>query len=318
MRVLLDSNVWRYIVDEDAVFKIRRAVRAGPHQILVAPAVVYEAFRASDEDLRMRLLDALTDPNWKRMMPEAYSEAEELLSEVRRLRPAWLREDPDLTLHRRLRFDWKRSRGGFWDRARHQSNFERFRVDVADAGILERAQAEAYEIREQAKEMPLKFGTVPLADLRGRFGERANNWDGEDFEPWRYAAMTIWMVALSMERHTYQEWLEGVVLLPLLSVPSADLTKFWLRDVQAARMPRTWLRFALEFQQRFHRVTDGTPADSQLVTYLVDADLFLSADKNFVRMAQRCKAEAPISIASAELVPAGSAAVDTVLRKISR
>ena len=63
---------------------------------------------------------------------------------------------------------------------------------------------------------------------------------------------------------------------------SDALTHFWLHEVDSVHMPRQWLRTALYFLQRFHRVNDGTPADNQLGTYLFDVDLMLSADKNLV------------------------------------
>jgi hypothetical protein len=36
----------------------------------------------------------------------------------------------------------------------------------------------------------------------------------------------------------------------------------------------------------------------------VDVDIFLSADKNLVRIAERCRLEAPFPVARAQLVPA--------------
>jgi hypothetical protein len=318
MRVLLDSNVWRYFVDEKAIPDLRRSAIKSGHHVLVAPAIIYEAFRSEDASLRMRLIDALTQPYWKRMMPEAYSEAKELLGEIREKRPEWLRVDQDPILYRRLRFDWRRSRGGFWDRARFEPDLERARVEFADSGTQELAQVQAYELRAQADEIKSGFGRAPLSSLRGRIEGRTDSRIGEHFEPWRYVAMNVWMGALSSERHAYREWLGGVVLLPFLTMQSEDLKKFWLKDIEIGRMPRSWLRFALEYQQRFHKVTDGTPADAQLATYLVDADLFFSADKNFVRMAQRCASEAPFQIAETQLVPGGAAAVQAVLRELER
>jgi predicted nucleic acid-binding protein len=42
VRVLLDTNVWQYLVERDAVNELRRATRARGWQVVVAPSVVYE------------------------------------------------------------------------------------------------------------------------------------------------------------------------------------------------------------------------------------------------------------------------------------
>jgi hypothetical protein len=40
VRILLDSNIWRYIVDADALPDVIRASQKSPHVIAVAPALV--------------------------------------------------------------------------------------------------------------------------------------------------------------------------------------------------------------------------------------------------------------------------------------
>lgn len=160
---------------------------------------------------------------------------------------------------------------------------------------------------------PTGLKNSDLGDLRAKFSPEFPGWDGSEFEPWRVTSMTAWMHAMQQERHAYRDWLKGIVILEFLKHVSADLTVFWTRDVSAANLPRHWLRFSFEHQQRFHKVNDGTPADAQIGTYLVDADHVLSADKNFIRFAARSREEAPFSMAEARLVPSGSGAVSTVL-----
>jgi predicted nucleic acid-binding protein len=45
IRILLDTNVWRYIVDLDSVEILNGAARDGCGQILACPAVLYEMLR---------------------------------------------------------------------------------------------------------------------------------------------------------------------------------------------------------------------------------------------------------------------------------
>jgi hypothetical protein len=69
-------------------------------------------------------------------------------------------------------------------------------------------------------------------------------------------------------------------------------------------MPRFWLRWAFEHLQLFHKVTDGTPGDAQLATYLVEGDIVVSADKNFLRIAEAVRPYAEVPIAKTKRVSA--------------
>lgn len=119
-RILLDSNVWRYFVDADALPLLMNAARRSRHVVVMSPAVMYEAAKTGNVDMRSRLLSAMSLPLWKRLMPEAFSEAAEIRAEVHRVRPDWLKPRPDWTLFNRVRHDWTRARGGNWDRIRAQ------------------------------------------------------------------------------------------------------------------------------------------------------------------------------------------------------
>lgn len=124
MRVLVDSNIWRYIVDGGQLSYVRSRARRSRHRVLAVPAVLYEAYRCEDRGLRRELVAAITDPLWDRLMPDAFSESTELLNEATRLRPYWFRVHTNPVQNRRLQFDWRRRRGGVWDRARFDPDAE--------------------------------------------------------------------------------------------------------------------------------------------------------------------------------------------------
>ena len=71
MRVLLDTNVWQYLVAQDAINDLRRTTRARGWGVVVAPAVVYELLRHRDPIARGALVEAVTRGPWLREMPEA-------------------------------------------------------------------------------------------------------------------------------------------------------------------------------------------------------------------------------------------------------
>ncbi len=114
------------------------------------------------------------------------------------------------------------------------------------------------------------------------------------------------------------DWLGSELEIEFMLSQSASLVRFWLHEVELRRMPRHWLRWAFEFLQRLHRVTAGTPADGQLGTYLVDADLMLSADKVLVSIANRCRRDALFAVAESRLVAGAGRAVASVLEALEK
>jgi hypothetical protein len=112
-RALLDTNIWRYVVDNGSQGSLLRLARGGSHAVQIAPGVLYEVLRLKDVLLRAALVRLMTDTRVHRLMPEAYSESMEILREIERIRPDWLRADPDLRFFGRLKKDWTRRTGGF-------------------------------------------------------------------------------------------------------------------------------------------------------------------------------------------------------------
>lgn len=312
MRILLDSNIWRYLVDADAIELLREAAhRAKRTSVVIAPAVLYEAARTEETTIRGKLLRAMTQRWWKRLMPEAFSEAKELKGEIRRLKPEWLRHRPALNRYKRLRQDWCRAQGGIWDRIEQESRLLRAHEKTSE--MLLRAQTQARAFREEAKEMPAKWLSVPLQSIQGTLPEPCEGWEGTPFEPWRMDAYSVLLTALDTSAHATYDWMESEVDLTALRASSSTLLHFWLYEVQTGNMPRHWIRWAFEFLQRQRRVSAGTPADSQLGTYLVEVDLFVTADKIFHDIAVKCRNDAPFPVAICHLLPAGGAAVEPLL-----
>lgn len=279
--------------------------------VVMPPAILYEAAKTGDIAVRDRLLSAMTHRAWKRLMPEAFFEAGEIRAEVRRVRPEWLKVNPDLTWSNRVRHDWSRSKGGNWDRIRDNPRMlERFQ----DALTCQSRQ-HAYQQREDSLSWSPKWRTAPLSKTIGEATMPMKGWNGTSVELWRFTALEAFKHSLQSEHHPYFDWLVDLEL-EMMNFQEASLVKFWLHDVETEAMPRHWVRWAFEFLQRQYAVTDGTPVDAQIASYLLDADLLLSADKTMVRIAEKCREDAPFKIATSQRVPGGNACVDAVLYQL--
>ncbi len=312
-RVLLDTNVWRYIADADAENDLSQVSVQKKLSILIAPAVVSETRDLHDIATRNRILKIVSNPHWCRMMPEAFSESQELKTEIRRLRPHWLRTEPDLVEENRLRHDWVRRTGGFWDRVRDQIDPPLTDESLRSRSEQELARKEATAIRQKISTGSQTGAKTKLQDVAGLPPSLTPGWNGKPVEYWRIPSLICFQKELLIYASPYREWLDGEIDIGALLTESESFNRLWLHELDSRAVPRQWLRGAFEFLQAWHRVTPGTPVDAQMSTHLVEADYFVSADKNFVRFAQRCYEESPFSVAMPQLISGGNAGVADLL-----
>ena len=290
--VLLDSNVWRYLVDYSSVSEVARWVRRSRVTIQVAPSVAYEALRTGDQALRRKLVVFMTHAAWERLMPEAFEECNEILAEVRRLRPEWLRREPNSASLHRSRFDWSRLSGGFWDRLRLSTDAEAAAVSALEGDTMDVARRQADARRAQVHAMGLEKGMMNLSAMTATLEGPVPGWDGTPLQPWRVDALRSASLVLrtaGQDRHPYFDWLSPVIDIDAALQSRSSWNHFWLHEVEAERMPRQWLRWAVERLASAHRVSAGTPCDIQLATYMVACDHFVSADRLFCQLIEECR-----------------------------
>ncbi len=318
MRVLIDTNLWRYLAEAGAGADLLRASVKGKNDIVVVPAVVYETLATGDPEVRSKILGLLSMRNWARTMPEAFLEAEELLGEIRRLHPEWLAKSPDLREYRFQLADWKRDRPGgrtprdrgFWGRLRADAEFMR---EASRFPMLEKARTESKAAREKIA----KQGNPALPSLDDAYyaptAPGSTGAAGPVAEAWRWAGYFAWEVYLHTPGGPHETW-----FLPFLDSRPWECDKsawvsFWLEDVTRERLPRTWLRWACEFLQQGQKWSPGTPGDAQVAGHLLDADVFLSADQRLVNAFAKINAAPWLVTAKAIRTSAGAAGVKEVL-----
>jgi len=311
-RVLLDSNIWRYVVDAGAQGKLLSAARDRRVSVQIAPAVVYEALRLRDVPLRNRLIALMTNRRFKRLMPEAYSEAMEILGEVRRLRPDWLRSEPDKDFFVRSRNDWSRKTGGFWVRCSRSPGEEAQRLQTLEGSLLKQA---AEQIKGARKEM-MGVGWKANPSMDKTFAalpHPVSGWNGERVEAWRVESWAGVTYALSRPGNPYRDWIAPFVEIDDGLLNSSAWVEFWLHLASREALSRQWLRWAHSFAQRFRKVTDGSGADNQLFTYLLETDVVITADKTFFDILEECRPFSPHPLPIGRLVPAGAPGVASTL-----
>lgn len=316
MRLFLDTNVWSYVSDYGAASDLARAARRSKAEIAVSPAIVDEAIALPNEGARNRVLALVTDPQWKRLMPESFSECVEVKREILRLRPAWKVSSPKLAEVNRLRYDWVRRSGGFWHRARAgvapPETDESLRADRESA----LAKEESYQIRQRLVKAK-SAGDTHLQHVAGLLSAGTPGWSGTPVDYWRVPSLYFFRSELLIYSSPVREWIDAEVDVETMISDEASMNSLWLHELNSQNVPRQWLRGAFEFLQAWHKVTDGTPGDSRLATHLAEVDLFVSADKNFVRFAERCRDEAPFRLAQGKRISGGRDGVDQLLALVA-
>jgi predicted nucleic acid-binding protein len=310
-RVLLDTNVWNYIVEVDGVEPLRQAARANRVAIVACPAVVYECLRVADPDKRRRRAKALAREDWLRLMPEAFSEAEDVRREMQRLRPGWLLDTPDLRQWSRNRADWQ---SGFWRRVRREPGVVAGHIKALGDDRLQQARGATKAARKQGESLGHTIHTFKWNRATGAFAVPTPGWDGSEFEAWRGLSVSCWWNDLILgESPTTLEWLGPWLDLRAVRSDIASWTRLWTREVETSALPREWIRWAMAETQATRTTSNGTPGDNQLATYLVDVDIFVTTDKVFVDLADAMRPHCPAPLAETRRSPAGSEALTFVL-----
>src|SRR5262245_27479539 len=315
-RWLIDTNLWSSVADAGLGSDLAKAAKGKRIEILAAPSVLYELLRTPNESVRKRFVDVITLPHWKRLMPETFSETKEILAEIRRLRPHWLRSTPNRGEYMRIFHDWRSRKGGMWLRARETPSKEARYIDQLGGATLQTARDEARRIREEVNEkgikkpLPLnKVYSTPQVALSTRGGSRVLGsvpflgWKGDAIAAWRVHAFLSVTPALNDPEHPYTTWLDADVDARAMLSDGGGWVSFWFYDVDLHAVPRCWLRWAFDYLQAFRKVTDGTPCDTQLATYLPEADIVLSSDGGFVDRIEECRNYAPCVLPIAERLP---------------
>jgi hypothetical protein len=307
-RILVDTNIWRYLIDLNGLETVYRAAKGADGLILACPAVLYEMLRLQDAPLRHRLIKAICRSRWFKMMPEVFEESAEFRSEIARLRPSWLLSKPDLLAFNRLYNDWNGPRGVWW-RARHDPSRAAAVLQAVEGDHVPVAYTEAIERRSEMGKITT-FDTVTLDKWTTTFPLKPGGWDGDPVETWRAETAGYYIGAL-LEKDTSQssaarEWLEPWIDLTAIQKDLPSFARLFWYETAASYLPRNWLRWALRALQATRTTTPGTPVDNQIGSYLVDADFLVTADRAFASIVQRIANEEIIRVATPVLTSAES------------
>lgn len=309
MRILMDSNVWRYLIDAERQGDIIQLAKSGRIEIQIAPAIVYEALRCKDHNIKRKLISFMTNINFKRLMPDAYSESIEIINEIGRLLPEWMRKDPLINQYRRLLKDWSRKKGGFWVRCARNFESESHFIHILEGDLLSDAERILRNHRRQMRDNKLNE-LIDINQPIAHLPYPARGWNGEKFEPWRIQTLVGITHSLREPISAYRDWMAPWINFEGGLLSSPDWVEFWLHRTEATRVPRQWLRAAHDMAQRFRSVNHGSIVDNQIYTYLMETDIVVTSDRIFIGILEDVRKYAPFKLPVGEIIRGGKDGVD--------
>jgi hypothetical protein len=281
MRLYFDTNVYRFITAAGEAAEVRDLLENGNHAVVASNDNLFETFAIVDSIERLTELRTLTGiaSTFERYPPSWYH-ALELRWEIARCRSQWLRK----AIFTKGARAFLRTRRQLW----------------ADARTLNPPPADAYAAYRRDFERGVGLASDFQKSLRARFRQTASPFflvSGSKVEMieelsiddpeiyWRVDCLLAWFNAIvtkSSASRDYRDWLAPY--LKPRSFEDPTYLRFWLDDVIASRLPRNRLTALVSYYQLYHKVNHGNPMDQLHANHLLDADLFLTADRTFYKV----------------------------------
>lgn len=209
-RLMHDTNIWSRLAEQGQQYQFNKLVRNKQIDVVIPPATLLEVLRTHDRQLRRAVTKLVCRKVWRHLRTEAQAEAAELVAEIRRLRPAWILDQPDLdaiTGHERF---WLRT---IYDLASadapqllslNQVVGMRERREISN---LQEAQQVRFRsdgffrsIEEAQKQFPTLAVTLGPPGSPTSRSAQAAGWDpGTKVAPWRLDLLSVQWEALVLD-----------------------------------------------------------------------------------------------------------------------
>lgn len=314
MQVYLDTNVYKFIAERGEATQVRQFFDSADHSVEASSTNLYELYPNPDEKTRKNEVRTLTTVATNfRAFPDGYEIAQEFLSELRRCRPELLRKQPNtrsIELHLRA---YRRN-------CRNAKPFPGMRPDTYD-GYRERFEGGIKGVLSRQRFWRDTFVNMPGA----RRTVVVSNPDVEQAVKamteidlwWRQSSRQAWIGALverdPASRDLY-DWASPHLWIPYITIRDAD--RFWYIDIESERMPIHQAMMFTDYYQRCHRITHGNAYDQLHAAHLLNADVFLTADKAFYNVLHEVSAQLPGSATPVLVERGADSAAEEICRAV--
>jgi hypothetical protein len=240
VRAILDTNLWSSIGDEGVTRPFDDLMGSRSLQVVVPPSILIEVLAHPLTDVRQRIIDALATGPRHRLPTEAQSESSEVVAEVRRVRPHWMRSMPDTAKVWSLNNFWTNK---IWRevledsephhsyRMREQKKYE-YLVKQQRSNRTQLVETN-FQIRPLTAILVSATPEAPESYLAG--------WSGGPVDAWRVTSRDLYWhelrvisgrAVITKEDTTYADWIGSDVDLSRLRSDHVGFTRLWLEDIE--------------------------------------------------------------------------------------
>lgn len=291
--LLIDTNLWSYLATECDADSVADVLRRNGHEAVLNSMMLTEALRTGDVAKRTAIVNMMSSWHWRKLPVDA--EEMELVEEIKRLRPEWLRSIPKTDRLHSFRDYWTKV---YWREARTEPEkvLERLAASTAE----DDAEAEIARVQAANKAgWPFLDGDLKSAALSANTAE-----DHPDPDPgsrlgwpadtpvlmWRISARDVLWAQVGRELagriigytdRTLHDSLGAYVDLPTMIRDRASFNRFFLFDVEGWNLPRWWWRGTVDILQLGKRLATSNGMDAAHASFLPDCDYLLTTDKRF-------------------------------------
>jgi hypothetical protein len=306
-RLLLDTNVWSMLGRINGGPAFYGAMGEMGVEVVLAPSVLLELAKSGNVVASGQEVAAMLAGPRRPLPTEAELTCRDIVEQVRRLHPGWLRPDPDVTRWKQLHRYWTVE---LWHEAR-----QNWPAMVRQAQILPTTDGDAvYAVQRENREVARDAGETS-ADWYSAApsgpGWLRDLWPPEPgLAAWRSEGHGLFSMVLKelqqgAHRHgtvrTLADWLG--VYVDARRISERVWARFWINEVQAADVPHHWLSHTAQRQLVLAKVTASSPIDAQHASYLTECDIFLTADRRYAGCLQDMADMAPFAFAEVMRVP---------------
>lgn len=312
-RYLLDSNVWRYVVDANKEKILTEYATSKKVLVQIAPATVNETLRLSQLSLMEKIVRLQTKPCFDRLWAEALLNSIELYGEIRRTHPEWLRSDPDIKTFKKWLQFWDKK---WWMRVRKSPAKEAQLLRYWEDNLVEKVRDQSRSLRAHMRKNGPSHNNLPLNKWKATVPKPLPGWDKSiSVDAWRIKSLLSITNTMLASQNGMYPILETVIDFSKGLLSSNEWAFFWLYEADEKRLSRLWLEWAHEFSASFRKTTPGTPGDTQLFNYLPDTDILVTADKGLLALLEEIRPYSPISLPAGFLLKGGEEGTENLFRK---
>jgi hypothetical protein len=279
MLAYFDTNVYSLIAGSGQADSLRAWLDDNGVTVIASMDNLTETWATPVESTMQLQLQAITTvASCYEKSPQPYLHAKEVLLELQRFRPSWLKPRPQTrSIARYLRTHtchWYRAKGGRLpgpeSRAAYQELFSR---GAERALHVQRAAKSVRDDEVVTLGAAGDFGLEPIAEVDITDAEQA----------WRICCLTAWHAAIVERQQSSRDYLDylGPYLKKEAFRDMKDAASFWLTEVDGAR---TRLNRAVGLAQHFQvsrRLQASNAGDVIHAAYLLEAEVLVTADRRF-------------------------------------